>query len=446
MTFKIPVKSLLRALGIGLILSAFYDFGEDPQPKPQAQTSVPPSVQDKVAEQAQPPVPNATLPIKEPETTASQRQENWIRHRIHRGETLAGIFKRYRLSRHNLNDLLSSDEHLLRELTQLYPGKTVKLLVNEKGELKKLVYQRSHRETITAARTGENDFDIEKIFHRPQKRLGQASGIIQSNLYSAGKRAGLTDNLIMQLTDIFGWEIDFQRGTRPGDQFTVLYEKLYVNGRHIGNGSIVAAEFINRGQVHQAIRFTLPDGRTAYYTPEGRSLRKAFLRMPVQSARITSRFNLKRRHPILHRIRAHKGVDYAAPIGTPVRATGDGKIIFRGWKGGYGRVIILQHGRRYTTLYAHLHRFNRRFKLGSRVNQGDVIAYVGKSGLATGPHLHYEFRINGVHKDPLTVPLPTSKPIPASLMTAFRQQADSLLAELEQHRPTALVEADHGKQ
>ncbi len=430
MRFDLSSKTLLRALAIGLILSALYDFGGEQSTEPRPSTAPLPSEK----EQPQP-------VVAETKTTA---EPTWIQHRIQRGETLAGIFKRYHLNGDDLNELLRSDERLVKELTRLYPGRTVKFLVNEDGKLEKLMYRRSHRESITAARIDEDDFDIEKIFHQPRKRLEQASGIIQSSLYQAGKKAGLTDNLIMQLTDIFGWDVDFQRGIRPGDQFTVLYEKLFVDGEFIGNGPIVAAEFINRGKTYRAIRFTY-DGHSDYYTPEGKSLRKAFLRMPVKSARITSRFNLKRRHPLLHRIRAHKGVDYAAPIGTPVRATGDGRIIFRGWKGGYGRVVILQHGRRYTTLYAHLQRFNPRFKRGSRVKQGDVIAYVGKSGLATGPHLHYEFRIDGVHKDPLTVPLPDSKPIPKTLMAAFRQQAASLLAELDRHRPTALVRADSGR-
>ncbi len=437
MRSNISAKALLQALGIGLILSALYDFGDVPGGTPRPPTAPAPPEKRQVQ-----PV-TAAPPAKATEMEAHQ-ESNWIQHRIHRGETLAGIFKRYRLSGNDLNDLLRSDEHLVKALTRLYPGRTVKLLVNEDGELERLVYRRSHRETITADRVGEDAFDIEKILHQPQKRLEQASGVIQSSLYRAGKKAGLSDNLIMQLTDIFGWNIDFQRGTRPGDRFTVLYEKLFVDGEFIGNGPIVAAEFINRGEVYRAIRFTY-DGHTDYYTPEGKSLRKAFLRMPVKSARITSRFNLKRRHPILHRIRAHKGVDYAAPIGTPVRATGDGRIIFQGWKGGYGRVVILAHGRRYTTLYAHLHRFNPRFKRGSRVKQGDVIAYVGKSGLATGPHLHYEFRIDGVHKDPLTVPLPNGKPVPRTLMAAFRQQAATLLAELERHRLSALARADTGE-
>ncbi len=374
------------------------------------------------------------------ESTApsAEQPKAWIEHTIRKGDTLAGIFDQYDLGSGALRNLLNSDKHLKKELTRLYPGKTVKFLLDDKGGLEKIVYERSTTESIAASRADEG-FDIEKVFRQTEKELHRASGTVESSLFIAGKKAGLSDSIIMQLTEIFGWDIDFSRSIRPGDSFNVFYEKQYLDGKFIGDGDIVAAEFINQGKIHQALRFILPDGTAEYYTPEGKTLKKAFLRMPVKSARITSRFNLHRRHPILHRIRAHKGVDYAAPIGTPVRATGDGKIVFRGRKGGYGRVIIIQHGRRYSTLYAHLHRFNARFKLGARVKQGDVIAYVGKSGLASGPHLHYEFRINGVHRDPLTVPLPESKPIPKSLLTEFREQTAPLLAELERTRPTALA-------
>ncbi|WP_317705175.1 peptidoglycan DD-metalloendopeptidase family protein [Methylomarinovum caldicuralii] len=365
---------------------------------------------------------------------------SWVEHRIVRGDTLAAIFARYGIDARYLQRLLSADDPLADTLTQLYPGRALKFLVKPDGTLEKLVYERSRMERLEATPTATG-FAIEKILEHPLRELRHARGAIDSTLYEAGHQAGLSDKLIMALTEIFGWDIDFARSIRPGDRFQVLYEKLRLDGEVIGDGPIIAAEFVNQGKVHRAIRFVHPDGHVDYYTPEGRSLRKAFLRTPVKSARISSRFNLHRRHPVLHRIRAHKGVDYAAPIGTPVHATGDGRIIFRGWKGGYGRVVILDHGRGYTTLYAHLHRFGK-FKQGSRVRQGDVIGYIGKSGLATGPHLHYEFRINGVHRDPLTVPLPDSQPLPAGLRTAFAQQAAPLLAELEKPTPGSLARTE----
>ncbi len=439
------LKSRMGIYGMALILATgtgYFVWG-------RLQSSAAPVVKEEIATRPDTPAAAPVLPTKAAQTAepaipgepAEETQQDWIKHTIRKGETLAGIFNKYDLKSQTLHKLLQGDKHLQRELTRLYPGKTVKILLNNQGDLEKLVYERSRTEAITASRA-EVGFDIEKIFKEPQRELRQASGTLESSLYLAAKKAGLSDTLTMQLTDIFAWDIDFSRSIRPGDSFNILYEELFIDGASIGNGPIVAAEFINQGKIHRALRFVHPDGSSDYYTPEGRTLRKAFLRMPVKSARITSRFNLHRRHPLLHRIRAHKGVDYAAPIGTPVRATGDGKIIFRGRKGGYGRVVIIQHGHRYSTLYAHLHRFNSRFRLGSKVKQGDIIAYVGKSGLATGPHLHYEFRIDGIHRDPLTVPLPDSKPIPKSLLATFKQQSTPLLAELERTRRTAMAQAD----
>ena len=435
--------ALLLAIATGgyLIRPTLISPGQSPAPQDAlpalspTDTTTPPATMATTSHEE-----SGATPASDAATPGDESDANWIEHTIRKGDTLAGIFHQYELGSQTLNELLESDKHLKRELTRLYPGKTVKFLLDKQGGLEKLVYQRSKTEAIAAQKVTDG-FDIEKIFQEPQKQLEEAAGILESSLYLAGKKAGLSDSLIMQLTDIFAWDIDFSRDIRPGDTFTVLYEKLYVDGEFIGNGSIVAAEFSNRGRTHRAVRFTHPDGSSEYYTPDGKTLRKAFLRMPVRSARITSRFNLHRRHPILHRIRAHKGVDYATPIGTPVRATGDGKIIFRGRKGGYGNVIVIQHGHRYSTLYAHLHRFNSKFKLGSQVKQGDTIAYVGKSGLATGPHLHYEFRIDGIHRDPLTVPLPDSKPIPKALLATFREQSAPLLAELERNRPTTVAQA-----
>jgi murein DD-endopeptidase MepM/ murein hydrolase activator NlpD len=245
----------------------------------------------------------------------------------------------------------------------------------------------------------------------------------------------------MELANIFGWDIDFALDLRKNDQFSILYEKQFVDGEEIAAGNILAAEFSNRGKTFRAVRFVDPKGHANYFTPDGNSMRKTFLRTPVDFARISSRFNLKRKHPVLNQIRAHKGVDYAASTGTPIKATGDGKIIFRGWKGGYGRVVIVQHGQRYTTLYAHLSKFNHKRKKGGYVKQGQIIAYVGKSGLATGPHLHYEFRVNGVHRNPLTVPLPHAKPITKQYLAEFSKQTQPLISQLDQIKTVRLAQA-----
>ena len=234
----------------------------------------------------------------------------------------------------------------------------------------------------------------------------------------------------MDMAGIFEWDIDFIQDVREGDTFTVIYEELWRDGVKLRDGQIVAAEFVNQGKSFRAARFSDSSGRASYYTPEGRSVRKAFLRAPLNFTRISSNFNPSRRHPVLNTIRAHRGVDYAAPTGTQIRAAGDGKVSFRGVQGGYGNTIILQHGGNITTLYGHLSRFGSA-RDGARVSQGDVIGYVGSSGLATGPHLHYEYRVNGVHRNPRTVSLPPADPIAAEQQTAFRAATEPLWRQLD---------------
>jgi murein DD-endopeptidase MepM/ murein hydrolase activator NlpD len=234
----------------------------------------------------------------------------------------------------------------------------------------------------------------------------------------------------MDMAGIFEWDIDFIQDVRVGDEFTVIYEELWRDGVKLRDGQIVAAEFVNQGKTFRAARFLDESGRASYYTPEGRSVRKAFIRAPLNFTRISSGFDPSRRHPVLNTIRAHRGVDYAAPTGTPIRAAGDGKVLFRGVQGGYGNMIILQHGSNITTLYGHMSRFGSA-RTGARVNQGDVIGYVGSSGLATGPHLHYEYRVNGVHRNPRTVALPPADPIGAEQQAAFRALTEPLWRQLD---------------
>lgn len=257
-------------------------------------------------------------------------------------------------------------------------------------------------------------------------QLASGQGTVSSSLSEAGKKAGLSETLMDQLTQIFAWDIDFATNLHNGDHFTVVYERGGFNGAD----DIVAAEFVNRGRTYRAVRYIDKDGYANYYTPEGNALQKAFLSTPVDFARVSSGFNLSRRHPVLNRIRAHKGVDYAARTGTPVKATGNGAIAFLGRKGGYGQVIIIKHGDRYETVYAHLSRYKTGLQEGSMVRQGDVIGYVGQTGLATGPHLHYEFRIDGVHKNPLTAQVSNSIPVKSATLADFNSQITDSLAKL----------------
>jgi murein DD-endopeptidase MepM/ murein hydrolase activator NlpD len=252
----------------------------------------------------------------------------------------------------------------------------------------------------------------------------------------------MPDKLTMNLAGIFAWDIDFVLDIRRGDDFFILFEEIYQDGKFITDGEIVAAEFNNNGRTFRAVRFIDESGRSDYFTPDGRSVRKAFIRAPVDFTRISSSFNPRRKHPILNKIRAHRGVDYAAPRGTPIKAAGDGKVIFRGRKGGYGNAVILQHGGNISTLYGHMSKFANSSRIGRRVKQGQTIGYVGSTGLATAAHLHYEYRLNGVHRNPRTVKLPQAEPIKDEYRQDFLTAAGPILAELDRYKRTQIAAAN----
>jgi len=355
--------------------------------------------------------------------------ENWHEVTVRNGDSLAAIFSRQDIPAKELHNLLAQGG-ATHNLKKIYPGQTLRLKTGEEGKLLKLVYQIDKLSTLEISRNGD-EYEISTTHRTPERRTKNATGTINSSLFVSAQKAGLSDSLTMELAGIFGWDIDFALDIREGDQFTVLYEELYLDGENIGNGEILAAEFVNQGQKYQAIRYTDKGGKTDYYSLDGKSMRKAFLRTPVEFSRISSGFSLGRKHPILNKIRAHKGVDYAAATGTPIKATSNGKIVHRGNKGGYGKTIIIQHGSKYSTLYAHLSGYRKGLKEGSRVKQGQVIGYLGSSGLATGPHLHYEFRVDGVHRDPLRVKLPGAEPLDQKYRDDFMAKAESLVAQLD---------------
>jgi murein DD-endopeptidase MepM/ murein hydrolase activator NlpD len=243
---------------------------------------------------------------------------------------------------------------------------------------------------------------------------------------------------------MFGWDIDFALDIRGGDEFGVLYEQKYQDGEYVNDGRVLAAEFVNDGKVHRAVWFQSQDGELeGYFTPDGKGMRKAFLKAPLDFTRISSVFNPKRRHPISGRIRAHRGLDYAAPTGTPIWAAGDGRIDFAGRKGGYGNTVIVDHGKGITTLYAHMSRFGKSARGGRKVRQGDIIGYVGSTGASTGPHLHYEYRMRGVHKNPASVTMPRIE-IPAKYMAEFRRESNATLAKLDltSGKPTRMASSE----
>ncbi len=354
--------------------------------------------------------------------------EPWQSVTVKSGDSLALIFSRLGLSPRSLYNLMSLGKEV-SNLKKIQPGQILNFQIAD-NELLGLEYEMSLTNTLKISKE-ENKFISEIKQIELEKVVKNTSAIINDSLFLSGKRAGLTDNLIMQLVDIYAWDIDFALNIREGDSFTVIYEEQYKDGIKVSDGPIIAAEFVNRNKPLRSVRYTHEDGRIDYYADNGDAMRKAFLRTPVEFARISSRFNLNRKHPILNKIRAHRGVDYAASTGTPIKATGDGTVAFSGTKGGYGRTVILKHGGKYSTVYAHLHKYAKGVRSGSKVKQGQIIGYVGKSGLATGPHLHYEFRINGVHRNPLTVALPKVESISKDALSEFKIKINPMIVELD---------------
>ena len=353
----------------------------------------------------------------------------WQTITVKTGDNLSLIFDRLHLSGADLDRILGLGGDTAR-LKRLNPEDSLRIRI-EGGAFAELVHDFDLGHTLHV-RNNDGAFTAETVVADLETRVVHASGVIQSSLFEAGQTAGLSDTAIMNMADIFDFDIDLVLDIREGDRFSVVYEEIYQGGKKVKEGTILAAEFVNQGKSIRAVRYEDRAGHADYYRADGQTLRKAFIRTPVEFTRITSRFSTKRRHPILNRIRAHKGVDYAAPTGTPVRATGDAKVAYVGWQGGYGHVVMLDHAGGYTTVYGHLSRFAKSVKQGASVRQGQTIGYVGQSGLATGSHLHYEFRVNGVHRDPLKVALPKSLPIGKNKRADFKEKTKKALALLHE--------------
>lgn len=399
------------------------ESGESRPERLQALDLPKPSASEELARQEMPqPVTDARPATETPE------EEEWVKLTVKPGDTLSAILQARGVSAAQVHRLVTGDERLA-ELATIRPGDSLNISVDEAGELTSLRYSPSRVETVEAT-LDDGNWRVENVVREYQRRTRFAEATIDNSLFLAGHAAGMSDNLTMQLANIFGWDIDFVLDIRNGDRFRVLYEELYLDGEKVGEGEIIAAEFWNKGRHLTAYRYQTRDGDVAYFDSDGNSMRKEFIRTPVAFSRISSRFSTGRKHPILNKVRAHNGIDYAAPSGTPIKAAGKGKVVFAGVKGGYGNVLILKHGQRYSTLYAHMRGFAKGIRVGSRVNQSQTIGYVGASGLATGPHLHYEFRIDGVHRNPQTVPLPKASGIASSEKPQFRVQSSRFAAQM----------------
>ncbi|SCY80912.1 peptidoglycan DD-metalloendopeptidase family protein [Pseudomonas sp. NFACC37-1] len=356
---------------------------------------------------------------------------------VAKGDTLSTLFEKVGLPSTSVHEILASDKQA-KQFTQLQRGQKLEFELNPDGQLNNLHTKLSDLESITLTKN-DKGYVFNRVTAKPTVRSAYVHGVINSSLSQSAARAGLSHSLTMDMASVFGYDIDFAQDIRQGDEFDVIYEQKVVNGKSVGNGPILSARFTNRGKTYTAVRYTNKQGNSSYYTADGNSMRKAFIRTPVDFARISSKFSAGRKHPILNKIRAHKGVDYAAPRGTPIKAAGDGKVLLAGRRGGYGNTVIIQHGNTYRTLYGHMQGFAKGVKTGGTVKQGQVIGYIGTTGLSTGPHLHYEFQVNGVHVDPLGQKLPMADPIAKGERARFLAQSQPLMARMDQEKATMLA-------
>ena len=365
-------------------------------------------------------LPAAAVPVAPLYTTADLR--------VAPGDNLATLFADRNLSASDLQAIIDAGNGTER-LKRIVPGDVIRVAYTPDGHVQTLHMGYDDAHTLDVVRQGAQYNAV--VTEIPTTiTTAYAHGVIENSLFDAATRAGLSDGTTMGLIQLFAWDIDFAHDIQNGDRFTVIYQKIQRQGQAITDGPILAAEFDTTGSSHQVLRYTDAAGTAGYYTPDGHSIRKTLMRAPISYSRISSGFSLHRMHPLLGFSRAHQGVDYAAPSGTPVKAAGDGRVTFVGVKGGYGKCLIIDHGGGYSTLYAHLSHFKVGMHAGARVTQEQVIGFVGMTGLATGPHLHFEVRINGVARNPRTVPLPNATPVLVADRAAFDSAAKTLLAEL----------------
>jgi murein DD-endopeptidase MepM/ murein hydrolase activator NlpD len=351
--------------------------------------------------------------------------EQWDSVTVRSGQSLDGIFRQQGFSAKTLHEIMALNKET-KQLKKIRPGDLFEFQRHDDQTLKRMRYAIDEAHYLIVDHDGQQAFaklEARDMITEPT----ETNGTISSSLFLAGKQAGLSDNMVMKLANLFGWDIDFVLDIREGDRFYLVYEKVYRDGTFLRDGEIIGATFVNQGEKFQAIRFDI-DGQSQYFAPDGRNMRKAFLRAPLNFSYISSNFNPKRYHPILKRVKAHNGIDYKAPKGTPVLAAGDGKVIRSAYSKYNGHHVFIQHANSIVTKY--LHFTNRTVKQGQRVKQGQVIGYVGATGLAQAPHLHYEFLLNGVHRNPRTVALPKADPLGKTQLAEFKLEAAPVLSQL----------------
>jgi len=376
--------------------------------------------------------------LESSEDAAANSLPLWQVDQVRRDDTLSSLLDRINIHNPEAVAFLRQAPEARAFATQLRPGHPLLTKTTPQGELLELQFQIDVNHALVVKKSA-NGYQAQEMPLILENRVLVKSAEIRSSLFAATDEADIPDQVAMQLADIFSSEIDFNLDLRKGDRFTVVYEASFSNGELVKTGRVLSTEFINQGKALSAVLYRDPNDRENYYTPDGKSLHKAFLRSPLEFSRISSGFSLARFHPILQTWRAHKGVDYAAPIGTRVKAVADATVTFVGIQGGYGNVVILQHASGISTVYGHLSRFASGLRKGQKIAQGEAVGFVGMTGLATGPHLHYEFRVHGEHRDPLKVALPTAVPLPAELRADFNEQSQPLVAQLDLLRGSNLA-------
>ena len=404
-TIRIPRPHQRMATAVAIVTLLFVSTGFVPEQPQNIELAIEP-MQELVQVKA------------EPEPVVEEAPADLVHtHIVKQGDNMAMIFGRNKLPPKILHALTKTQHG--DALAGIFPGAELRLQ-RQGDKLVKLTYQAGPLESIEFSRDANGAFSSEEVVRVPERVLTYKHGRIESSLFLTSQEIGLPDSLTMRLAQNFQWDIDFVLDIRPADEFFALIEEQYLDGEFIGYGDILAARFINQNKMYTAVRFEDEDGSVDFFDPSGLSMRKAFLRAPVDFSRISSSFNMRRKHPLHNTIRPHRGIDYAAPRGTPILAAGDGRIETASRTQANGNFIVIRHGEQFVTKYLHLSKFGRNIKSGRKVKQGQTIGYVGSTGWATGPHLHYEFLVNGVHQNPRTVKLPEAEPVPSQQIANFK--------------------------
>ena len=424
------LPAVAGVLVAGLAFATIRGAGSRAQLKVDLERAIQPAAAPQLASYVLPLPESLNDPAEQRAVLQALPDDATLRLVVRAGDTLGTMLTRAGLDSSEANALVNTKTFGAR-LKQLRIGDVIEVEPGIKGQIQTLHFNTESPRSLVFQRQDNGTFSARAVTNQVERRLMYGSGVIKGSLFGAAQKAGIDDQIIMALAEVFAWQIDFAKDLHPGDRFSVVYEELYLDGMKVDNGRILAAHVSNQGKSFDAVLFTGPNGEQGYYTPAGYSLKRTFLRTPLKFTRISSLFSNARRHPILNRIRAHRGVDYAAPSGTPVRAAGDGRVALVGWKGGYGRAILIRHDSGYDTMYGHLSGWARGLRAGQHVSQGQLIGYVGMSGLATGPHLHYELHIQGRYVDPLKITQPPPQPIAANLKPSFLAQTRPLLAQLQ---------------